>query len=37
MSGVGRSDVITQKAPTAWIRLPKFATRLVVQMAAKTG
>ena len=28
-------DVISQEAPTAWIRVPKFEIRLAVQIIAK--
>ena len=36
MSGEGAMDVIIQEAPTDWMRLPKFETRLAVQIIAKT-
>lgn len=36
MSGDGAIDVIIHDAPTAWMRLPKFDTRLAVQIIAKT-
>src|SRR5690606_7869910 len=35
MSGDGAIDVISHDAPTAWIRLPKFDTRLAIQIARK--
>src|SRR4051794_3288026 len=33
MSAEGAIEVISHEAPTPWIRLPKFETRLAVQMA----
>jgi hypothetical protein len=35
MSAEGAIDVIIQEAPTAWMRLPKFETRLALQIIAK--
>src|SRR3954469_3918060 len=35
MSAEGAIEVMSQDAPTPWIRLPKFETRLAVQMARK--
>jgi hypothetical protein len=35
MSAEGAIEVISQEAPTPWMRLPKFETRLAVQMARK--
>jgi hypothetical protein len=35
MSAEGASDVISHVAPTFWIRLPKFDTRLAIHMARK--
>jgi hypothetical protein len=35
MSADGAMDVIIQEAPTAWMRLPKFETRLALQIIAK--
>jgi hypothetical protein len=35
MSAEGASEVISHVAPTFWIRLPKFDTRLAIQMARK--
>jgi hypothetical protein len=35
MSAEGAIEVISQEAPTPWIRLPKFEMRLAVQMARK--
>src|SRR3954468_22587375 len=35
MSAEGAIEVISHEAPTPWIRLPKFETRLAVQMARK--
>src|SRR5436309_16131344 len=34
-SSEGAIEVISHEAPTPWIRLPKFETRLAVQMARK--
>jgi hypothetical protein len=36
MSAEGAIEVIIHDAPTAWMRLPKFETRLAVQIIAKT-
>ncbi len=33
MSGEGAIDVISHEAPTVWMRLPKFETRLAVQIS----
>src|SRR4051794_36482998 len=35
MSAEGAIEVINHEAPTPWIRLPKFETRLAVQVARK--
>src|SRR4051794_31702095 len=35
MSAEGAIEVISQEAPTPWMRLPKLETRLAVQMARK--
>ena len=35
MSAVGASYVISHVAPTIWIRLPKFDTRLAIHIARK--
>src|SRR5215510_1333971 len=35
MSADGASNVIAQAAPTDWNQVPKFETRLAVQMARK--
>ena len=35
MSAEGAIDVISQEAPTAWMRVPKFEIRLAVQIIAK--
>jgi hypothetical protein len=35
MSGLGAMMVMSQDAPTPWIRLPKLETRLAIQIARK--
>ena len=37
MSGDGAIESIIQDAPTDWIRLPKFESRLAIQTPRKTG
>ena len=37
MSGDGAIESIIHEAPTDWIRLPKFDSRLAIQMSRKTG
>ena len=37
MSAELAMDVINQAAPTDWIRLPKFDTRLAIQTLRKIG
>jgi hypothetical protein len=36
MSGEPASEVMSHEAPTAWIRLPKFDTRVAVHTAKNT-
>jgi hypothetical protein len=36
MSGEGASEVMSQEAPTDWIRLPKFDTSVAVHTARNT-